>query len=148
MTDVLHGAGVVLFRRNRFTGRPVYLLLRSRWGRKWSFPKGHLDSGETPLRGALRETEEETGLGDDSIVLVGNFRRDVVYRLPKPTRNVPTGVKRVRMYLGMVQGDARVELSSEHTTFRWLCKEAAKELLSPEFAACLEAAHVEACKEE
>lgn len=27
----------------------------------WTFPKGHLESGETPRRAALREVEEETG---------------------------------------------------------------------------------------
>lgn len=29
---------------------------------KWEFPGGHLDEGETPLQGALREFGEETGL--------------------------------------------------------------------------------------
>ena len=27
----------------------------------WTFPKGHLEKGETPLAAALREVEEETG---------------------------------------------------------------------------------------
>ncbi|MBI4375787.1 MAG: NUDIX domain-containing protein [Elusimicrobia bacterium] len=27
----------------------------------WTFPKGHLESGESPLQTALREVEEETG---------------------------------------------------------------------------------------
>jgi 8-oxo-dGTP pyrophosphatase MutT (NUDIX family) len=27
----------------------------------WTFPKGHLEKGETPLKAALREVEEETG---------------------------------------------------------------------------------------
>jgi ADP-ribose pyrophosphatase YjhB (NUDIX family) len=28
---------------------------------RWTFPKGHLEKKETPLRAALREVEEETG---------------------------------------------------------------------------------------
>ena len=27
----------------------------------WTFPKGHLEKGETPLKAALREVQEETG---------------------------------------------------------------------------------------
>jgi bis(5'-nucleosidyl)-tetraphosphatase len=47
--------------------RPVppgwrYLLLRIY--RTWDFPKGGLEPGETPLQGAIREVEEETGLTD------------------------------------------------------------------------------------
>ena len=29
---------------------------------KWTFPKGHLEKGETPAQAALRETHEEMGL--------------------------------------------------------------------------------------
>lgn len=28
---------------------------------RWTFPKGHLEKNETPLKAALREVEEETG---------------------------------------------------------------------------------------
>lgn len=139
-----HAAGLVLFRRGRGSGRPEYLLLQARWGRHWSFPKGHLEKDESLLSGALREVEEETGLGQDSIVLVGDFSEDVVYRLPRPTRNVPSGVKRVRMFLGLVPASARVKLSREHIKYRWLCKEAAMAMLSPEFSSCLIEAHKEA----
>lgn len=141
-----HAAGVVVFRRGRNTGRPEYLLLQGRWGRHWSFPKGHLEKNEPLLAGALRETEEETGLGQDSLVLVGDFSKDVVYRLSRPTRNVPSGVKRVRMFLGMAPEAAKVSLSREHTKYRWLCKEAAMAMLSPEFSSCLIEAHKEAAE--
>ena len=33
-----------------------------RAGSRWSFPKGHVEPGETLLQAALRETREETGI--------------------------------------------------------------------------------------
>lgn len=44
-------------------GRPMFLLIRDSY-RNWGFPKGHLESGETPHDAALREVAEETGLED------------------------------------------------------------------------------------
>ncbi|NUT35866.1 MAG: NUDIX hydrolase [Hamadaea sp.] len=38
------------------------LLLRQPPGRGWTLPAGLLNRGETPLEGALREAEEETGI--------------------------------------------------------------------------------------
>ena len=42
---------------------PYVLLLRDSY-QHWGLPKGHLEAGETPACAALREVEEETGLGD------------------------------------------------------------------------------------
>src|ERR1700748_3163642 len=36
-------------------------------GNSWSFPKGGLDAGETPLQAAWREIGEETGLHADTL---------------------------------------------------------------------------------
>lgn len=53
-------AGGVVFRRA--AGEPVrFLLIRDSYGH-WGFPKGHVESGETPEQAAARETAEETGL--------------------------------------------------------------------------------------
>ena len=50
------GAGGVVFDP---LGR--VLILRHHRG-EWVFPKGHIDTGETPLQAALREIEEEAGV--------------------------------------------------------------------------------------
>ena len=44
----------------------------------WGLSGGHLEPGETPLEGALRELEEETGvrLGADDVQEVGAFAND------------------------------------------------------------------------
>ncbi len=53
-------------------GKPARFLLIKDPYRKWGFPKGHLENGETPAEAALRETAEETGLND--LVLHGPIR--------------------------------------------------------------------------
>lgn len=63
-------AGGIVFRR--VPGQPArYLLIRDSY-KNWGFPKGHLETGESPAEAALRETAEETGL--DHLVLHGPIR--------------------------------------------------------------------------
>ncbi len=42
---------------------PHVLLIRDPY-QNWGFPKGHVEAGETPDLAALREVQEETGLGE------------------------------------------------------------------------------------
>lgn len=57
-----------------------FLLIKSRYGEHWSFPKGHVEGQETEVETALREVKEETGL---DITLQDGFRHCVEY-YPKP----------------------------------------------------------------
>lgn len=52
--------GAVVFRKINEDYR--YLLIRNRRSSNWSFPKGHVESGETHEETAKREVLEETGL--------------------------------------------------------------------------------------
>lgn len=54
-------AGGVIY---RWRGDTAHVLLIRDSYRHWGFPKGHLEEGETPAEAALREVEEETGLGN------------------------------------------------------------------------------------
>jgi 8-oxo-dGTP pyrophosphatase MutT (NUDIX family) len=56
--EEVSAGGVVL---RRVDGVPQYLLIRDPY-RNWGFPKGHLESGETPEDAAKREVAEETGV--------------------------------------------------------------------------------------
>ena len=47
-------AGAIVFRNDT--------VLMIRVGSRWSFPKGHLEPGETARQAAVRETREETGI--------------------------------------------------------------------------------------
>jgi 8-oxo-dGTP pyrophosphatase MutT (NUDIX family) len=58
-------SGGVVFRR----GEPgiEFLLIRDPY-QNWGLPKGHIEGGETAEAAALREVEEETGLGELLVV--------------------------------------------------------------------------------
>jgi len=56
--DIEHSAGGVILE----DGRLLLILMENLAGaRVWTFPKGHLEPGETPRDAALREVAEETG---------------------------------------------------------------------------------------
>lgn len=56
------------------------LLIRHKLGGHWSFPKGHVEKGETEIDTALREVKEETNV---SVNLIDGFKESVYY-FPKP----------------------------------------------------------------
>jgi 8-oxo-dGTP pyrophosphatase MutT (NUDIX family) len=57
---VERSAGGVVFRRTSLA--LSFLLIRDPY-ENWGLPKGHIEGSESPLEAALREVEEETGLG-------------------------------------------------------------------------------------
>ena len=87
------------------------LLIHDRRSNKWGPPKGHLEEGETPLTGALRELEEETGL-----------------TLQLPATADPADlpfieIQKIRLYLFIIPRDQSTTLStldvSEIKDVRW-----------------------------
>ena len=52
-------------------GQKELLFIKHRHGTHWSFPKGHMEEGETEVQTALREVKEETGLDIKKPVLCG-----------------------------------------------------------------------------
>lgn len=70
--------GAVIWRMQ--DGRREYLLIQHQNGGHWSFPKGHVEAGETEEETACREIWEETGL---SAMLDTSFRHVVTFS-PKP----------------------------------------------------------------
>jgi putative (di)nucleoside polyphosphate hydrolase len=49
----------------------------------WQMPQGGLDEGESPEEGALRELEEETGIGRNKVEIVARLGRTLRYDLPE-----------------------------------------------------------------
>lgn len=89
----------------------------------WSFPKGHIEDGESPKEAALRETEEETGL---DVQLIPGFKHEISYVFTKDSQTVS---KNVTFFLAKSETkDASV--SAENLGFEWMEYEAALERLS------------------
>ena len=54
--------GALVLRRDEESGKPYILMIRHKNGGHRSFPKGHMERGETEYMTAIREVFEETGL--------------------------------------------------------------------------------------
>lgn len=92
----------------------------------WSFPKGHVEAGETEEETALREIREETGL---EVRLVGGFREEESHPLAREGR--PDTVKTVVYFLAEAQMDKLTACDpSEISRTAWLTLEEAAENLS------------------
>lgn len=72
--------GAIVLRRDTASGEFYILMIRHRPGGYRSFPKGHVERGETERETAIREVMEETSV---SISIVPDFRH-VVYYTPAP----------------------------------------------------------------
>ncbi len=99
--------GAVLYRKR--CGVTEYLLLLQRRSQTWSFPKGHMEAGETEKQTALREVREETGL---DVVFSESFRETVEYRLANGGR------KQVVLFLAETTAEPDVR-AEEIEAFRW-----------------------------
>ena len=78
--------GALVVRRDRETGQQYLLMIRHKAGGHRSFPKGHMEAGETEYMTAVREVFEETGV---QIRIDSRFRETVHYSpMPGVTKEV------------------------------------------------------------
>lgn len=105
-------AGVIPYRIDE-NGVPRYLVLHSATVRnpraRWEFPKGGMESGETPRQTAAREFHEETNLSDWSFH--EGFERSLSYTYLRHGRKV---FKTVVYYLVEVHDPSPLARSPEH----------------------------------
>ena len=91
----------------------------------WSFPKGHIEEGETNHHAtASRELAEETGIADISIHEDWATRTEYTFR-----RKGSVVPKQVYWYIAETS-ELDVTLSHEHTNYLWLDFEEAKAQLT------------------
>ena len=68
--------GALVLRRDAESGKAYILMIRHKNGGHRSFPKGHMERGETEYMTAVREVFEETAV---QIRILSDFRRTVHY---------------------------------------------------------------------
>lgn len=101
--------GAVVFYR---TGTQLQILLvKNHNGKYWSFPKGHMEIGESEQETAIREIKEETGL---TVTLLEGYRQISDY--------VPFGriKKRVVFFLAETKTNQVHIQHSEIDTYTWV----------------------------
>lgn len=111
--------GVIPFRKSGDT-REYLILLQT--NHCWSFPKGHMEAGETETQTALRELREETGL---TAALDPDGAVVTEYKIPPLTR------KQVVLFPGEVRGSL-VTQEKEILTYRWVKGYELKDYLMPD----------------
>lgn len=109
MVNYEKSCGAIVFRK--YHGNTEILLVRHLKAGHWSFPKGHMEAGETEEETALREIKEETGL---DVLIDTGFRETVTY---SPKRNTK---KTVVYFVGMATSHELVPQKEEISQLRWL----------------------------
>ncbi len=112
-----HSAGGVIFE----DGNVLLILMQNLKGEKvWTFPKGHLEAGETPETAAIREVSEETGW--DCEIKTDLFKAEYSF-----LRDGNLVDKDVRWFLmKRVGGDGMPKTPEEIFDMKWLSLEDAE----------------------
>lgn len=129
-------AGVMLLNRERkvWVGQRLDSTLEA-----WQMPQGGLDPGEDAYTGALRELEEETGIGRDLVEPVAQASRELFYDLPddlvgKLWRGRWRGQRQAWFLLRFLGEDGDVHIETAHPEFRawkWVDTAQLPELIVP-----------------
>ena len=105
----------------RFQQNEWEILLIQHQGGHWAFPKGHLESGESPLQAAERELQEETALS-----IAKFLSQDPLTETYFFTFRGERIFKTVHYFLALVTGEVVIQ-EEEIKGFQWvLLKEAEK----------------------
>lgn len=105
------------------------VLLVSQNGDSWSLPKGHVDPGEDALTAAKRETHEESGITDLTLVReLGTYER---YRIAKGGVGDDTSeLKRITMFLFKTNEEYLMPIDPHNPEARWVALTEVESLLT------------------
>ncbi len=101
--------GAIVYRK--FHGNTEILLIKHVNSGHWSFPKGHVESGETEVQTAQREIMEETGI---DVIIDSSFRETVSYSPKRGTQKV------VVYFLAKAKNSDYVPQEEEISEIRWV----------------------------
>ena len=102
--------GAVVYRRSH--GNTEILLIKHIRSGFWSFPKGHVEDGESEVQTAVREIKEETNV--DIAIDDTSFRETVVFNPRRDTR------KEVVYFVGRALTFDAVPQEGEISEIRWV----------------------------
>jgi putative (di)nucleoside polyphosphate hydrolase len=114
------GAGVMLLNQ---AGRVFVAQRLDSAGEAWQMPQGGLDPGEAPRAGALRELEEETGIGPHLVEIVACAPVELFYDLPddligRMWNGKWRGQRQTWFLMRFTGADADVDIATEVPEFR------------------------------
>lgn len=101
--------GAIVFRK--FHGNVELLLIKHANGGHWSFPKGHVEQGESEVETAMREIKEETGI---DVIVDPTFREVVSY---SPKREI---MKDVIYFIAKAKTHDYVPQEEEISEIKWV----------------------------
>lgn len=102
----------------RVKGVDRFLLVRQTDGH-WSFPKGHIEEGETPLVAAKRELFEECGISHIRVNLDHSFTESYTFT----DRNGALVSKTNVLFLGFLESDTVTMQEAEVLEYRFVTLE-------------------------
>ena len=94
----------------------------------WSFPKGHVESGETEIETAQREIMEETGI---DVIIDASFRETVSYSPKRGTQKI------VVYFLAKAKNSDFIPQEEEIADIKWVEIGRAQSVLSYENDRCI-----------
>eukprot|EP00794_Sanderia_malayensis_P009935 gene9935-10955_t len=122
MAEELRAAGLMIIRQLSKNTSFQYLMLQTSYGEHhWTPPKGHVDKGESDKDTAVRETQEEAGLGPSDYKIIPDFVDTINYEVRGKRKSVIYYLARLNIY------DHPIVLSDEHQAYKWLDVKAACE---------------------
>jgi putative (di)nucleoside polyphosphate hydrolase len=105
----------------------------------WQMPQGGIDEGEDVEAAALRELEEETGIGAHLVEMLARSRGELRYDLPedligKLWKGRYRGQRQTWFLMRFLGADSDVDLETPHPEFRawrWAAPEELVDLIVP-----------------
>ena len=113
--------GAIVYRK--LHGNTEILLIKHVNSGHWSFPKGHVEAGETEVQTAHREILEETGI---DVIIDTSFRETVSYSPKRGTQKV------VVYFLAKAKNTDYVPQEEEIADIRWIEIDRAQTVLTYE----------------
>jgi 8-oxo-dGTP pyrophosphatase MutT (NUDIX family) len=100
-------------------GRPIDSFLLLQTGNGYDLPKGHVETGESEFRCAIRELREETSITAEDIVVDPDFRFAIQYVPFEDKRKHIQVHKTVVIFLARLIRQTEIKII-EHKSFDWI----------------------------